>query len=69
MTSGPDLGELPASEAPWSSAMPPSLGRGRVINNNNNKARLPIMKNKANILEMRVIREVTYYGAGKIRYS
>ena len=24
-----DLGSCPASEAPWSSAMPPSLGRGR----------------------------------------
>ena len=30
-TSGPDLG---ASGAPWSSAMPPFLGRGRVTNNN-----------------------------------
>ena len=30
------LGSFPASGAPWSSAMPPSLGRGRVINNNNN---------------------------------
>ena len=29
------LGSFPASGAPWSSAMPPSLGRGRVINNNN----------------------------------
>ena len=29
------LGSCPASGAPWSSAMPPSLGRGRVINNNN----------------------------------
>ena len=31
------LGSCPASGAPWSSAMPPSLGRGRVHNNNNNK--------------------------------
>ena len=31
------LGSCPASGAPWSSAMPPSLGRGRVNNNNNNK--------------------------------
>ena len=30
------LGSCPASVAPWSSAMPPSLGRGRVTNNNNN---------------------------------
>ena len=30
------LGSCPASGAPWSSAMPPSLGRGRVINSNNN---------------------------------
>ena len=30
------LGSCPASGAPWSSAMPPSLGRVRVINNNNN---------------------------------
>ena len=27
------LGSCPASGAPWSSAMPPSLGRGRVTNN------------------------------------
>ena len=27
------LGSCPASGAPWSSAMPPSLGRGRVNNN------------------------------------
>ena len=32
------LGSCPASVAPWSSAMPPSLGRGRVNNNNNNIA-------------------------------
>ena len=31
--SGPDPGSCPASGAAWSSAMPPSLGRGRVINN------------------------------------
>ena len=30
------LGSCPASGAPWSSAVPPSLGRGRVTNNNNN---------------------------------
>ena len=30
------LGSCPASGAPWSSAMPPSLRRGRVINNNIN---------------------------------
>ena len=30
------LGSCQASGAPWSSAMPPSLGRGRVNNNNNN---------------------------------
>ena len=30
------LGSCPASVAPWSSAMLPSLGRGRVTNNNNN---------------------------------
>ena len=29
------LGSFPASGAPWSSAMPPSLGRSRVTNNNN----------------------------------
>ena len=29
------LGSCPAFGAPWSSAMPPSLGRGRVINNYN----------------------------------
>ena len=28
---GPGPGELPGFWAPWSSAMPPSLGRGRVI--------------------------------------
>ena len=33
------LGSCPASGAPRSSAMPPSLGRGRVNNNNNNKRR------------------------------
>ena len=31
------LGSCPASWAPWSSAMPPSVGRGRVANNNNNE--------------------------------
>ena len=30
------LGSCPASGAPWSFAMPPSLGRGRVSNNDNN---------------------------------
>ena len=30
------LRSCPASGAPWSSAMPPCLGRGRVTNNNNN---------------------------------
>ena len=39
-TSGPDPGSCPASGAPWSSAMPPSLGRCRVINNDNNTSRL-----------------------------
>ena len=34
-TSGPYLEEFPTSGAPWSSTMPPSLGRGQVINNNN----------------------------------
>ena len=34
-TSGPGPGELPGFGAPWSFAMPPSLGRGRVNNNNN----------------------------------
>ena len=29
------LRSCPTSGAPWSSAMPPSLGRGRVTNNNN----------------------------------
>ena len=33
-TSGPSPGEFQASGIPWSSAMPPSLGRGRVINSN-----------------------------------
>ena len=37
-TSGPDPGNCPASGAPWSSAMPPSLGRGRVTNNNGEKS-------------------------------
>ena len=32
------LGSCLASGAPWSSAMPPSLGRGRVIKNNNKEA-------------------------------
>ena len=32
------LWSCPASGAPWSSAMPPSLGRGRVTNNNNTNA-------------------------------
>ena len=32
------LGSCPASAAPWSPAMPPSLGRGRVTNNNNRNA-------------------------------
>ena len=31
------LGSCPASGTPWSSAMPPSLGRGRVNNNNTKK--------------------------------
>ena len=35
------LGSCPASGAAWSSAMPPSLGRGRVINNNNNNMTFP----------------------------
>ena len=30
------LGSCPASGAPWSSTIPPSLGRGLAINNNNN---------------------------------
>ena len=33
--SGPDIGSCPASGAPWSSAMPPSLRKGRVTNNSN----------------------------------
>ena len=33
------LGSYPDSGALWSPAMPPSLGRGRVTNNNNNKTR------------------------------
>ena len=33
------LESCPASGAPWSSAMPPSLGRGRVTNSNNNRRR------------------------------
>ena len=32
------LGNCPASGAPWPSAMPPSLERGRVTNNNNNNS-------------------------------
>ena len=36
-TSVQAVGSSPASEAPWSSAMPPSLGRVRIINNNNSK--------------------------------
>ena len=36
---GQALGSCPAYGAPWSSAMPPSLGRGRVINNNNSRSR------------------------------
>ena len=35
------LGSCLASRAPWSSAMPPSLGRGRVIINNNNMSKYP----------------------------
>ena len=31
------LGSCPASGAPWCSAMPPSLGRGCITNNNNNR--------------------------------
>ena len=40
-TSGSDPGELPGFWSPWSSAMPPSLGRGGVINDNNNYNRYP----------------------------
>ena len=39
-TSGPDPGELLSFWAPWSSAMLPSLGRGRVNNNNNKQMML-----------------------------
>ena len=39
-TSGPGHGELPGSGDAWSSDMPPSLGRGRVINNNASKKAL-----------------------------
>ena len=35
-TSVQTLWSCPASGAPWSSTIPPSLGRGRIINNNNN---------------------------------
>ena len=35
------LGSCTASGAPWSSAMPPSLGRGRVNSNNNNNSDTP----------------------------
>ena len=38
------LGSCPASGEPWSSAMPPSLGRGRV--NNNNIIRVGIKRRK-----------------------
>ena len=42
------LASCPASGAPWSSAMPPYLGRGRVIDNNNKnlkEATFVILKN------------------------
>ena len=35
------LGSCPDSVAPWSSAMPPSLGRGPVTNNNNRTSGWP----------------------------
>ena len=38
------LESCPASGAPWSSAMPPSLGRGGVISNNNNMSWLDGMR-------------------------
>ena len=44
-TSGPNPGKLPVFWAPWSSAMPPSLGRGRVNNNNSNSYHLRKSKN------------------------
>ena len=40
------LGSCPASGAPRSFAMPPSLGRGRVINNNNNKQASKVHQSK-----------------------
>ena len=41
------LESCPASGAPWSSAMPPSLGRGRVTNNNNRKIVARAMRKEA----------------------
>ena len=40
------LGSCPASGAPWSSAMPPFLGRGRVTNNINKLARKYVYNRK-----------------------
>ena len=38
-----DFWSIPASGAPWSSTMPPSLGRGRVTNNNIIRSRTPLI--------------------------
>ena len=50
------LESCPASAAPWSSAMPPSLGRGRVTNNNNNNQDVFKECNITSYLELRMSR-------------
>ena len=52
------LGSCPVSGAQWSSAMPPSLGRGRVTNNNN-------LKQSSHILEI----FPSFIGGGRVHYS
>ena len=60
------LGSCPASGAPWSSAMPPSLGRGRV--NNNNKQIVERMK-FPNIVRRYVINIPCQSNFSKLTYS
>ena len=77
-----DLGSCPASGASWSSAMPPSLGRGRVINHNNNRSSLhafrpfdspagpvPSYQNNPRLLKFRMYDyDVTYSLGGSAVY-
>ena len=53
------LGSCPASGAPWYSAMPPSLGRGRVTNNNDIHAFSVLRLERQSIILPKYNRKVT----------